>query len=332
MCPNSRKATLTESDSLVAPEALPCSTGTMPRRRTKPEYVPGSPKDELHAAFDVFITDRLATGCAPDTMRFYRVNTLPFIDWLLEHNVTSPGQITAAHVQQFTIERHGSAKPSTRKVVNVSIRAWLRLCHERGIIPAVPAWKLPRVKDASFDRPFLSGEDVLRVMAATTCPRDRALVAVLVDSGIRRGEAAPLVWGDVDMDTGTLTIRHGKSGRVRSAFVSDTTVALLRSLRDGEPHAPGDRVFLDRSGHPLNVPALSRRLSRLGERAGVRLSSHRCRRTYATLSTLNGMGLAALQDTMGHVSQEQTKQYVRLLPNHLRQAHAAASPMGHLMG
>jgi site-specific recombinase XerD len=164
----------------------------MPRHKTRPEYVPGSLADALHQAFDVLLLDRQATGCSPHTLRYYRTSVLPFIEWLLRHGVAEPAQIAVTHIQQYSVEAHGKAKPSTRPAVNVCIRCSLNLLAERGIIGQPPKLRPPRVPTDSILRQFLSAADVLRVLRACNGLQEQALVAVLIDSGIRHCEAPPV--------------------------------------------------------------------------------------------------------------------------------------------
>jgi site-specific recombinase XerD len=128
----------------------------VPRRKTKVEYVPGSQPDQLHGAFDLLLLDRQAGGCSAYTLRFYRQQLLPFIDWLLAHSVDDPRNITVALIQQFTVERFAKAKPSTRRAANVAIRSYLRFCAdpERGIIDRVPTPSNPSSPHASGRRAF----------------------------------------------------------------------------------------------------------------------------------------------------------------------------------
>lgn len=301
--------------------------GAMPRHKSKPEYVPGSQTDQLHGAFDGFELDRQSTGLSPHTLRFYRSQLLPFVEWCVARGVDDPRLITAEVIQRYTVEVHAHNKPATRKICNVIIRCFLNFCVERGYIEAIPRWKLPKAPKDGQARPFLTGAEVQRVYSVAKSLSDQCLVAVLSDSGIRRSEAAGLTWDCVNPATGELKIVGGKGGKNRSAFVGEFTRGLLAKLKVSE----GDGlVFRNRYGHPLQTPAMSRRLTRLGELAGVKLSSHRLRRTYGVLATVNGMSPFQLQDTMGHSKIEQTRQYVQLATEHLRAAYAPASPMDHL--
>jgi len=78
--------------------------------------------------------------------------------------------------------------------------------------------------------------------------RNRALIAVLWRSGLRISEALALELRDIDLEAGTLRVRHGKGDKSRTVGVDEQTSALLalgrpppealpRSSRAGVLHA-----------------------------------------------------------------------------------------------
>ncbi|MGA7192614.1 MAG: tyrosine-type recombinase/integrase, partial [Anaerolineales bacterium] len=53
--------------------------------------------------------------------------------------------------------------------------------------------------------------------------RDKALILVMVDTGLRRSEVLNLNWGDVEMITGLVRVVRGKGGKARSAVIGAAT-------------------------------------------------------------------------------------------------------------
>ncbi len=68
-------------------------------------------------------------------------------------------------------------------------------------------------------------------------------------------------------------------------------------------------------------------LKRISKRAGIHLTSHALRRTFATLSLKAGMNLIHLQGLMGHSSIEMTRHYVKTLDEDLLNAHQEHGPI-----
>ncbi len=79
---------------------------------------------------------------------------------------------------------------------------------------------------------ILTEGEVLALIRAcfATAPsgvRNRALIAVLWRSGLRVGEALALELRDVDLEAGTLRVRHGKGDRSRTVGLDEQSAALL---------------------------------------------------------------------------------------------------------
>ena len=68
--------------------------------------------------------------------------------------------------------------------------------------------------------------------------RDEALVRLLVETGLRAGEAIALTVDDVDLTAGTVTIRRGKGGRGRIAAFSSRALDRYLRLRIGARRPP----------------------------------------------------------------------------------------------
>ena len=66
---------------------------------------------------------------------------------------------------------------------------------------------------------------------------------------------------------------------------------------------------------------------RISERAGIKVTPHALRRTFATLSRRSGMDLLELQALMGHASLEMTKRYIEMLEDDLIEAHRKHGPI-----
>jgi integrase/recombinase XerD len=68
---------------------------------------------------------------------------------------------------------------------------------------------------------------------APTGIRNRALIAVMWRCALRVGEALALELRDVDLDHGTIRVRHGKGDKARTVGIDEQTAALLARWIDG---------------------------------------------------------------------------------------------------
>jgi len=157
--------------------------------------------------------------------------------------------------------------------------------------------------------------------------RDFALWRLIASTGMRRGEAVGLRWGDVDLAAGTLTITRAltvtnhvveisapkTSAGSRSIALDARTVASLvdhRAMRVSErellgigPPEPADYVVGDPDGSYLHPEAASKRFDRRAARYGLpHIGVHGLRHTWATLALRAGVHPKVVQERLGHSS------------------------------
>jgi site-specific recombinase XerD len=174
----------------------------------------------------------------------------------------------------------------------------------------------------------LSETEVLALMKAcsTRAPsgvRNRALIAVLWRCGLRISEALALELRDVDLNQGTLRVRHGKGDRPRTVGVDEQTAALLsRWIDRRKALTPGARapVFCTLQGGRIDSSYVRRLLPRLAHKAGIekRVHAHGLRHTYASELAREGTAINIIRDALGHTSLAVTDRYLRdVAPTHV---------------
>lgn len=162
-----------------------------------------------------------------------------------------------------------------------------------------------------------------------TALRDRCLLLVLLDTGVRASEICGIRIIDADLRNQRITVT-GKGSKTRHIPLSPTTAKLLFRYisADRKEAAVNAPLFLGVNDRPLNRDSLFKLLVRLGERAGVTdCHPHRFRHTFAVLFLRNGGNTRALQDLLGHETLEMIKVYTRLADADLALAHRQASPV-----
>jgi integrase/recombinase XerD len=145
----------------------------------------------------------------------------------------------------------------------------------------------------------------------------------LADTGVRRAELLTLTWDDLDMVTGAVIVARGKGGKFRTVFVGAKTRRMLLKYRQESSNREG-RIFL------LTVNGLGSAINRISDKAGIKVTAHALRRTFATLALRSGMSIAHVSALLGHSSLEMTRHYVRLLIDDLQDAHLQHSPIDNL--
>jgi integrase/recombinase XerD len=284
----------------------------------------------LNDAYTDFILSRQAMLCSPRTISWYTFMFGKVIGWLIENGVTAPEEIQARHVRAYLSGM--AVKGLSDSYVNNHVRAirtLLHFLHEEKYIPEAITFQMPTI--AKKRLPVLSGEDVKKLVGACRRPRDKALILLMVDTGLRRAEVCALNWGDVDVSSGLVRVVRDKGGKVRSVVVGVITRrALLAYRRRINPKA-NHPLFQTQDGGRLPSNGLRSLLLRLGERAGVQVFPHALRRTFATMSLRAGMNLLHLQGLLGHSTIEMTRRYVQMLDDDLLEAHRVHGPIDNIL-
>jgi len=158
-------------------------------------------------------------------------------------------------------------------------------------------------------------EDIELILDAITSVRDRALIMLLLRTGMRIGELLEVKLEDIVLHDQKILIYVGsKNYEGREVYYSaDAEQALKHWLRNRDKTK---RVlFYGRSDRPLSYVAAWSAMRKTLERAGLLdkgYSLHSLRHTFATDMINAGMRIEVLQQILGHQDIEMTLRYARL--------------------
>lgn len=149
--------------------------------------------------------------------------------------------------------------------------------------------------------------------------RDRAVLLLLAQTGMRRAEVASLRWDDVDLAEARATLRDTKNGETRSVHLPDDVVrAILQyqsALRRLEASYRPPNGSLWVSGmwrtKPFTPDGISQMLRRRGKRAGVDVGAHAFRRMFAGEWMRRGGSETGLMTTAGWKGSAMIARYTR---------------------
>ncbi len=147
--------------------------------------------------------------------------------------------------------------------------------------------------------------------------RDAAVLAVLYGCGLRRSEAAGLRLCDVDLDTGAVTVQHGKGDKARVTYLDGGALDALRAWANTRGPAPGPFLCPVTSTGAVILRTISPQalyfiLDRLAREAGVEhFSPHDLRRTFVSDLLDAGADIVTVQKLAGHAEVGTTARYDR---------------------
>ena len=284
----------------------------------------------IQDAFLDFMLSRKAMMCTEATLAFYQFTLGKVFHWMETYEISNVESINSKTVRAYLASM--VSRELSDSYVNAharAIRTFLRFLAEEEYIEKVPKFRMPTI--AKKNLPVLNDGQVQQLLDACISIRDHLLIAFMVDTGIRRKEFCEIDWGDVNLENGMITIRKGKGGKSRSVVIGVKTRRLLLKYRRTVENSDSSPLFQTVRGRQRFSPGgLRSVLLNIGESAGIHVSPHILRRTFATLSLRSGMNPLHLQGLLGHSSLEMTRRYVQMVDDDLLEAHKAYGPVDNL--
>jgi len=156
--------------------------------------------------------------------------------------------------------------------------------------------------------------------------RNKAIILILLDCGIRVSELANLKIDDVDMKRGVIIVM-GKGSKQRLARLGlKTQKALWNYMVYRKNTSPW--LWINRNGKRLTATGVQQMIRELGWKVGIRLHPHLLRHTFAISFLRNGANTFECQYALGHSSLEMTRRYCQALSfDDVFRRHELASPV-----
>ena len=176
--------------------------------------------------------------------------------------------------------------------------------------PRAPKKKVQIYSDAEVVRIFNS----ISTSVEWITLRNKAIVSLMYDSGIRQGEVCRLLRKDLDFERKLFKV-IGKGAKEHFVPMGNASVSFLQAYLAKCPYKDAQSVFLLRNGQPITRNAIRLFVNRLKHQTGLDISSHKFRHNFATnycLDNLQSTGSSNVYDLsilMGHESIETTKRY-----------------------
>jgi integrase/recombinase XerD len=240
-----------------------------------------------------------------------------FLPWAAERGVDDLSALDGRAVNAFSValmERPGArGRPLSKASVHAyarAVRGFLTWCEREGeAVKARPA--LPRLPRRILD--VLDREEIARLVAAAPSERDRLILGILGDCGLRNSELCTLEVSDVMRRDRQAFLRvHGKGSRDRLVPLAP---ALLRGLERYERHSRpadtrSDRLFVSlRRGPSGDYEQLTRSgvlqlVRSAAKRAGITkpVHAHLLRHSFVTNALRGGMNPMVVAQIAGHSS------------------------------
>jgi len=289
--------------------------------------------DYITDVIEAFLIDRKIQNKKPGPLSFYREKLAKFLTFCEGQQISTIFQVDASSIRKFLLWLEDTGhNPGGIHGFYRSIKALLKW-YESEIEP--DGWHNPikKIKSPKVDIEPLEPLPVETIKALlNNCEnsiyglRDKAIIFMLFDTGLRASEILSLNISDINYLTGEILLRSGKGGKPRYVYLGKAARKVLRNYLKRRTEK-SVILWLCRGGERLSYAGLRSILRRCSERAGIDLPSiHSFRRSFAINMLRNGASIYALKEIMGHTDLQVLQRYLKLNNSDLKEAHNKASP------
>lgn len=209
----------------------------------------------------------------------------------------------------FIVNRDTDSQSSFKHLV-YGLRKLYKLNERDDLHLSLPSIKRPQKLPVIF-----STEEIKRLLKAPTALRDRILLGIIYDTGLRISEAASLLIEDVDLDRKQLFVRQSKNKHDRTVPISSHIARGVGNyLKIDRPR----KFLFERSNQQKGIPLSHTRIRGIMKdamkAAGITKKAcvHTLRHTYATHQLETGQTIYGVKHLLGHADIKNTEVYLHL--------------------
>jgi integrase/recombinase XerD len=264
-----------------------------------------------------YLRHKYRRNCKANTLKIAATSLVQFLSFFASKGNIVLEQLSREDLEAFVEDMQDRGlKPSTVCIRLRNVYGFLRfLILEYKVV----SWELMerKIKLQLADRlpRAIDAQHIEQLLAVIDTPRDRALILILLRTGMRIGELLNCKVDDVDLSEQKILIyQSDKTCDGRAVYYSDDVhQALLVWLRVRDPLK--QQLFYGRGANPLCYEAARSILQKYLQKAGLqynRYTLHCLRHTFATDLLNARMPLECLRVLLGHSNLEITRRYARL--------------------
>ena len=263
-----------------------------------------------------YLQDQYRRNCKAATIRSAAAAIVSFLVFLKQYSIGQLEDIRRHHIGAFVEhEQDRGLKITSARQKLQHVYAFMRyLSREDRVAPELLLRKIHLKLPQRLPR-AIPAEDVMKLLSVVNHVRNRAIILLLLRTGIRIGEALNLQTTDVDLNERTVKIYEGaKNATGRVVYLSeDARQALAGWLKARQAHKPC--LFYSQGHSYLCYNSARVMFKKYLHKAGLGdkgYTLHCLRHTCATELLNAGMRIECLQQLLGHSKLEVTRIYARL--------------------
>lgn len=265
-----------------------------------------------------YLRDQYRRNCRSNTLRQAATSLSQFLTFYRKLGKTHLEQIKRQDIEAFIEhEQDRGLKPDSVRTRLCGVYAFVRFLIEKKIVGYELMERKIKLKLPDRLPRAMDPQDLSRLLSVIDNTRDRALILLLLRTGMRIGELLNTKVDDVDLRRQKILIyQSDKTSAGRVVYYSeDAQQALLAWLKDRDPFK--DKLFYGqgKASQSLGYGAARMMFNKYLQKAQLQYSGytlHCLRHTFATELLNVRMPLECLRVLLGHTNLEVTRRYARL--------------------
>lgn len=293
--------------------------------------------EDMPSAVQSFLSYCMCKNLSSQTIQYYRYRLDAFTRYLDQTaQCTAPNDVTLQLLRAFITHETQYNSPSTANHSIITLRVFFNYLVNDGFLETSPMMGIEKVRQRKTVIETLTMDQVESVLA--TCRkdfigiRDRALILVLLDCGLRVSELCSLTLDDLSFSEQTLLV-IGKGDKERIVPFGQSVRQALVQYLDRRGELDTKSIFVNCYGNPLDryrVREIIKDRCKTAGVIGVRCSPHTFRHTFAVSYLRAGGDVFSLQKLLGHSDLAMTRRYCELSQMDVVDKHRLYSPADRL--
>lgn len=285
----------------------------------------------LNDAFSAFLRQKCLENKTEKTIDDYSSFVAPFIRFAGPDLDSS--LLTLERVEEYILTLHERPlAPATMACYIRHIKAFISfLAKKRNLTFSPSEIKVPKYNPDEF---YIFSKEEIRLIFSSVdlkeawiAARNRAILALMLDSGLRQGEVCSLKWEWVDFEKGQMKV-YGKGRKYRHVPLGQLSSRYLKEYAALCPFQGTPYVFSQRLGGQIDNNTVKKFVSKMKKKLPFPFYSHLLRHNFATNWCLNQyhqygtMDVYALKAVMGHEDIKTTQRYLHYAESLLAVQHS----------
>jgi integrase/recombinase XerD len=263
-----------------------------------------------------YLRDQYRRNCKPNTLRSTFTNLDIFLSFVKASGKSHLEEITREDLFAFIEhEQDRGMKPVTVHTRLGRIKAFIHFLVEQGVVRGDILTRRLTVKVPDSLPRAMEPEHVRRLLSVIDNTRDRAMIVVLLRTGMRIGELLNLLVREVNLKERRIEIYEAEKTRVgRVVYLSEDANSCLKAwFKERDPNR--QLLFYAKGRHSMTYANARLVFAKYLAKAALSqrgYTLHCLRHTCASELLNAGMRLECLQQLLGHSTIEMTRRYARL--------------------